>query len=171
MPGTIACNMTLMLIKRKFPTTSIAGRFFNDFLKGRDLTALYAPLIIKANRDSNTTTFFLKENEVTLSIQYFNGYVLWVRCEIADPAVIAELNTFATKHMKPLRDEGDYRTYLYKYEWIFSICTFDVNEPYTHSYQLFTDGVQLVWPRCTAFEIFRYKVVNFVRNASRRVMH
>jgi len=159
-----------MLIKRKFPTTSIAGRFFNDFLKGRDLTALYAPLIIKANRDSNTTTFFLKEIEGTLSIQYFDGYVLWVRCEIADPAIIAEFNAFATKHMKPLRDAGDYRTYLYKSEWIFSICTFDANEPCTHSYQLFTDRERSIWPRCTAFEIFRYKVVNFVRNASGRIV-
>lgn len=103
-----------MTDKLRFPAHTIFGHFLNDYLSGRDLVKLYSPYSTGVEHDGNITILELAGMSGVLFINYHQGYISWVACDIDDLVTIDHLMTFVVDNMKIVLNGESSQTYTHE---------------------------------------------------------
>lgn len=104
-------NFSYMTEKLQFPVHTLFGHFFNDYLLGRDLVRRYSLYSTHVEHNGDTTILELACVSGVLFINYHNGRISWVACNVDDLVTIDHLMTFVVENMRIVNDGEFSQTY------------------------------------------------------------
>lgn len=90
----------------RFPTHTIFGRIFNDYLDGLPMLDIYKHYSTLVSEDKETTILLLKEAKGWLYINYENDVISNISCDIFSDDTRNELYDYVKENMEPIKVEN-----------------------------------------------------------------
>lgn len=134
----------------RFPTSTIFGRFFNDYLDGLPIVEIYKHYATEVYTEEECTILYLDEGEEKGRLNIIHndsGTIIEAGCIIASIDTRYQLYTFVKEHMTFIhKDANHIQLYTYNYEIFFFIYVCIEKDSIEESFSLTTSKEKIITP-------------------------